>query len=118
MTTILLLALFTVMSTGGLVLLSYTLRGEEVAGIGDAAALLARPKVLAGAALYIGSFGCWLLILTRETVSTAFPLSIALTYTATIAASATILDEPISRAKYAGIACVAIGAVVIGASAP
>ncbi|MBI5311208.1 MAG: hypothetical protein HZB14_09345 [Actinobacteria bacterium] len=111
--TLTLLAIYAAASTGGLVLLSRTLRGEDVSGVGDAVRLLGDPMVLLGAFLYIGSFACWLLILTRETVSTAYPIAIALTYTATIVASAVVLDESIGSLKLTGIAFVAVGAVII-----
>lgn len=110
-----LLLYYAAASTAGLTLLSRALRGEQFGDAGDLARMISEPGVLLGVALYASSFTTWLVILTRETVSTAYPIAIAMTYIATIAASATILDEPISAMKSAGIALVAIGAVIIAA---
>lgn len=108
------LALYAGASTAGLILLSKSLRDRE---LGSLLELAGRPLLWLGATLYVASFGCWLYILSQERVSTAYPLAIGLSYTATLIASITLLGDRMPALKLAGVILIGAGVLLI-ASAP
>jgi multidrug transporter EmrE-like cation transporter len=59
--------------------------------------------VCAGAMLYIFSFLAWLVILTRQELSVAYPIAIGLTLTFSTIGAVVYLEEPVSIGRTAGI---------------
>jgi multidrug transporter EmrE-like cation transporter len=107
------LALYAVTSTSGLVLLSTSLRDREFTSVIE---LAGRPVLWLGAVLYVASFGCWLYILSQERVSTAYPLAIGLSYTATLIASITLLGDRMPAIKLAGVILIGAGVLLIASA--
>ena len=77
-----------------------------------------RPKTLAGFSLYVIGTFIWLMVLSRVSLSTAFPL-FSMSYFLVVILSATVLHERV-RWKYAivGLVLISIGVSFIGLSSP
>ena len=71
------------------------------------------PRLYAGGLLYAASFATFLASLRSYEVLTVFPLFTGVTYATVTLAAAVILDEPLSASRLAGIAFVAVGAVLL-----
>ena len=101
-------ATYVVLSTAGLLLLRDSLQGAALEP-----SLLARPRVIAGAALYALSFLSWLLALRRYELTTIFPVFIGLGYSAVILAAVAFLDERLAFTNILGIVLVGVGVVLV-----
>ncbi|MCL4552989.1 MAG: EamA family transporter [Candidatus Marsarchaeota archaeon] len=77
--------------------------------------LLTQPLVLVALPLYAVGFLVWAVVLSRLSLSFAYPL-LAATYVLTPLAAWLILNEEISAARWVGIGVVFIGVVIIGKS--
>lgn len=66
-----------------------------------------------GAALYIGSFGLWMVILSQNPLSTAYPIAIGLTLCFSTIVAVFFLKETVGIAKLAGILFVFLGIYLI-----
>lgn len=62
-----------------------------------------------GAALYVVSFGLWIVILGRHDLSVAYPIAVSLTLVLSTVLASTILGESVSMGKLAGIGVVFLG---------
>lgn len=77
-----------------------------------------RPKVLAGFCLYFVGTLIWLLVLSRVSLSVAFPL-FSMSYFLVVILSATILKERVNwRFAITGLLLISIGVSFIGLSSP
>ncbi len=72
--------------------------------------------VCAGAMLYIFSFLAWLVILTRQELSVAYPIAIGLTLTFSTIGAIVYLGEPVSFMRTSGIILVFSGIPLNGRS--
>jgi drug/metabolite transporter (DMT)-like permease len=72
--------------------------------------------VCAGAMLYIFSFLAWLVILTRQELSVAYPIAIGLTLTFSTIGAVVYLGEPVSFVRTAGIVFIFSGILLIARS--
>lgn len=71
-----------------------------------------RPAVYGGLALFAVSAGFWLIILSRTSLSFAYPFA-ALTYVLILLFDSLVLDEPVSGLRWAGVTLVITGLVLI-----
>ena len=72
--------------------------------------------VCAGAMLYIFSFLAWLVILSRQELSVAYPIAIGLTLTFSTIGAVVYLGEPVSFVRTAGIVFIFSGILLIARS--
>jgi quaternary ammonium compound-resistance protein SugE len=75
--------------------------------------LIQDPAVYAGGLLYAASFATFLASLRSYEVLTVFPLFTGITYATVTVAAALVLDESLTASRLAGIALVAVGAVLL-----
>jgi drug/metabolite transporter (DMT)-like permease len=77
-----------------------------------------RPKTLAGFFLYVVGTFIWLMVLSRVSLSIAFPL-FSMSYFLVVILSATILHERVVwRYALSGLVLISIGVTFIGLSSP
>jgi len=98
---------YTTLATLGLVVLRRTLADASFDEI------VRTPSLYAGGLLYAASFATFLASLRSFEVLTVFPLFTGVTYATVAVAAAVFLDEQLSASRLAGIAFVAVGAVLL-----
>ena len=77
-----------------------------------------RPKTLAGFSLYVVGTFIWLMVLSRVSLSIAFPL-FSMSYFLVVILSATILHERVTwRFAITGLVLISVGVTFIGLSSP
>ena len=74
--------------------------------------VLTTPAVWAGLALFGLSAVVWLAVLSRASLSFAYPFA-SLTYVLILLADRFVLDQEISVLRYAGVACIVVGIVLV-----
>ncbi len=77
--------------------------------------MLTTPPVLMGFGLYVLGAAAWVTVLSRVALSFAYPM-LALTYAITPAAAWLVLGEALPAARWAGIAVICAGVVLIARS--
>lgn len=77
------------------------------------ATLLARPLVLLGLAMAFAAALSWMLVLTRLPLSKAYPFT-ALSLVLVVACGAAMFAEPVSAVRWAGVALICVGMVLVG----
>lgn len=107
-----LFAAYTVMSVVGLVLMRLGLPATSREGF-DQASWASILQVGGGAALYLGAFAVWLLILSRIELSIAYPIAIGLTLVLVSLSGALILKEPIDLGRILGCFLILAGIIII-----
>ena len=107
MTLLLYAVVYTTLATAGLIVVRRSLADASFAE------LIQDPAVYAGALLYAASFATFLASLRSYEVLTVFPLFTGITYATVTVAAALLLDEPLTTSRLAGIALVAVGAVLL-----
>jgi len=70
------------------------------------------PAVWAGLALFGLSAVVWLAVLSRASLSFAYPFA-SLTYVLILLADRFILDQEIPALRYAGVACIVVGIILV-----
>ena len=70
------------------------------------------PAVWAGLALFGLSAVVWLAVLSRASLSFAYPFA-SLTYVLILLADRFVLDQEVTALRYAGVACIVIGIVLV-----
>jgi hypothetical protein len=96
---------------------------NQVTGHGDVPLDLGRPtaalrrvlsniSVWAGLGIFVLSAGVWLVVLSRASLSFAYPFA-SLTYVLILVVDRFVLHEPISGLRYAGVALIIAGLVLI-----
>jgi multidrug transporter EmrE-like cation transporter len=107
-----LFAAYTAMSVIGLVLMRLGLPAIPRDGFNQAswASFL---EVGTGAALYLGAFAVWLVILSRIELSVAYPVAIGLTLVFVSASSAVLLNESIDPNRVLGIVLILAGISIV-----
>jgi quaternary ammonium compound-resistance protein SugE len=98
---------YTTLATLGLVVLRRTLADASLTEV------VRTPSLYAGGLLYAASFATFLASLRSFEVLTVFPLFTGVTYATVTVAAAVVLDEHLSASRLAGIALVAVGAVLL-----
>ena len=78
-----------------------------------AAAALRAPWLWAGIAIYALELAVWLAILERAPLSLAFPIA-SLNYCGVILASRFLLDERVGPRRWAGVALITLGVIIVG----
>jgi len=71
------------------------------------------PKIIFGLLIYISSFLCWLILLSKKQLTTIFPLLIGLSYASVIVASVLFLKEEIDLFKIIGIILIGAGILLV-----
>jgi dolichol-phosphate mannosyltransferase len=85
--------------------------GLDASALATLVAALGRPSVLAGLGLYVVSSVLWLGVLSRMELAVAYPLGgLGFVVGAALAASA---GEPVSAARWVGVALILLGATVV-----
>lgn len=98
---------YTTLATLGLVVLRRTLADASLDEV------VRSPWLYVGGAFYAASFATFLLSLRSFEVLTVFPLFTGITYASVAVAAALVLDEQLTAARFAGMAFVAVGAVLL-----
>lgn len=75
-------------------------------------ALVAQPLVWGGLALFGLSALVWLAVLSRASLSFAYPFA-ALTYVLILVFDAFVLDEQVPALRWGGVACIGVGIFLI-----
>ncbi len=75
-------------------------------------AIATTPAVWAGLALFGISAVIWLAVLSRASLSFAYPFA-ALTYVLILLFDKLVLDQPVSALRWAGVACIALGIFLV-----
>jgi drug/metabolite transporter (DMT)-like permease len=70
------------------------------------------PAVWAGLALFGLSAVVWLAVLSRASLSFAYPFA-SLTYVLILLADRFVLDQEVTALRYAGVACIVVGIVLV-----
>ena len=70
------------------------------------------PAVWAGLVLFGLSAFVWLAVLSRASLSFAYPFA-SLTYVLILLADRFILDQPIPLLRWAGVACIVVGIILV-----
>jgi multidrug transporter EmrE-like cation transporter len=70
------------------------------------------PAVWVGLALFGLSAVVWLAVLSRASLSFAYPFA-SLTYVLILLADRFVLDQEITALRYAGVACIVVGIVLV-----
>lgn len=116
---ILLILLYLLLSTAGLILVKTGLNQfdfkthqieEYRRFIGYA---YHHPEIIFGLLIYISSFLCWLILLSKKQLTTIFPLLIGLSYASVIVASMLFLKEEIDLFKIIGIILIGAGILFV-----
>jgi drug/metabolite transporter (DMT)-like permease len=76
------------------------------------ARVLRQPAVLGGLALFGLSAACWLVVLSRTSLSFAYPFA-AITYVLILLFDHFVLDEPVSGLRWGGVLLIITGLVLI-----
>lgn len=109
-----LLGAYTAMSVVGLLLLKLGAPALRQLGNGlDKVAWTPLLQICIGAALYIGAFAVWLVILSRIELAVAYPVAIGLTLVFLSLASVLLLKESIGAMHFAGIVFIFLGIVMV-----
>lgn len=104
---------YTLASVVGLILMKLAL-SELAASRADWEALISPIMIVTlGALLYVGSWGLWMVILSRSALSTAYPVAVGLTLCLSSIAASVILKETIGLYKIVGMALVFSGIAII-----
>jgi drug/metabolite transporter (DMT)-like permease len=100
---------YTAASVAGLILMKSWL--APAASLWKSESFLTWPTLLvaAGACLYIASFLLWLVILTRNDLSFAYPVAIGLTLIFLTVAASIVLGETLSLTRLVGILVIFTG---------
>ena len=75
--------------------------------------LLKNYKLISGVFLFGLSFLTWIIILTKNDLSYAFPFAVGLGYASIIALSVLVLKESVSLIQWLGILLVGIGIIIM-----
>lgn len=104
---------YTVASVTGLMLIKSYLPGAHAAIKQAAVNRFEVALTAAGAALYIGSFLLWLIILRRNELSVAYPTAIGLTLVFSTLGAGLFLGEQVSLGRLCGAAVIFLGIVLV-----
>ncbi len=74
--------------------------------------IITNPSVWGGLALFVASASVWLIVLSRASLSFAYPFA-SLTYVLILVFDRFVLHEPISGLRYAGVALIIGGLFLI-----
>ena len=110
-----LMAVYTIASVSGLLLLKTGLAGLRAA-LTSAGSWVPLSQVGGGGLLYVISFGLWMVILNRIDLSVAYPIAIGLTLTFLTASSVLLFGEVLSALRLGGIVLVFLGVVMVAQS--
>jgi multidrug transporter EmrE-like cation transporter len=109
-----LFAVYGIASVAGLVLLKGWLPRASEAVLDGRWLSVDLGFAVAGGALYVASFLCWLIIVVRAPLSWAFPLAFGITALGTTVAGATMFGEGLSAMRIAGILTILAGVTLLG----
>lgn len=88
----------------------------EVRSAGNTIGRAARePKLWAGLFLFGVSAVFWLIVLSRVSLSIAYPFA-GLSYIVIVALDRVVLDQPVPSLRWIGVAAIAIGIAIVGFS--
>jgi drug/metabolite transporter (DMT)-like permease len=79
---------------------------------GSLGAVVSTPAVWLGLLLFGGSAVVWLVVLSRTTLSFAYPFA-SLTYVLILLADRFLLDQRVPPLRYAGVAFIVVGIVLV-----
>jgi drug/metabolite transporter (DMT)-like permease len=86
--------------------------GQLTFDTGSLRAVVGTPSVWLGLVLFGGSAVVWLVVLSRTTLSFAYPFA-SLTYVLILLADRFLLDQRIPPLRYAGVAFIIVGIVLV-----
>jgi len=104
---------YTLTSVAGLVIIKATFPSFLAARSAGNIAWASIVQLGVGAALYIASFGIWMIILSRNPLSTAYPIAIGLTLLFSTLVAYFYLHESIGAYKLAGIVLIFSGVFIL-----
>ncbi len=100
-------------STAGLILIKRALPDAINSFHGGRLIETMTPSMVAGVTLYVLSFAVWILILSRESLSVAYPIAIGLSTLGTLVGAVLILGESTSLMKIAGAVLILAGIALV-----
>lgn len=77
--------------------------------------IIVSPWIVSGMTVYSIAFGIWLMVLSRTTVSIAYPMS-SLAYVTSVIAAYFLLNENISILRIVGVIIILIGVYIVARS--
>ena len=113
MTTVLYVASYALLSTGGVLLLRTALKDVDQLSAASVRGLLSDPHFLLGFVLYALSFLTWLLALRRYQVVVIFPVFVAVGYACVVLGGYFFLGESLSASRVAGILVIFLGMALL-----
>lgn len=102
-----------VLVTAGQLCFRVMARQGEGEGEEGVLAALRRPFLWLGILCFIGFYGLWFVVLSKVELSTAYPLT-SLDYVLVTICSSVLLKEKVGARRWAGVACIVAGVVLIG----
>jgi multidrug transporter EmrE-like cation transporter len=108
----LLIAFYLVSNTLGLFLIKHFFSASKQVALFSMAALTS-PKLIIGAILYASSFLTWLWLLSKEDLSSIYPVVVGLGYLSIMLVSFIFLKEQVSAAKFIGAFLILVGVFFI-----
>ncbi len=113
MTTVLYVAAYAMLSTGGVLLLRSALDDLGPLSAGSVRGVIGEPRFLLGFALYALSFLAWLLALRRFEVTRIFPVFVGAGYCCVVLGAYAFLGEAVSLSRVLGIAVILAGILLV-----
>ena len=113
MTTVLYVAAYALLSTGGVLLLRTALKDVDNLSAASLRSLVVEPAFLIGFVLYALSFLTWLLALRRFEVVVIFPVFVAVGYACVVLGGYLFLGEPLSASRIGGIIVIFAGMALL-----
>ena len=110
---VLLFAVYTLASTAALLLMRSWLGQARVEWMDGSALGWAAVLAGAGVGLYVAGFSVWMILLMRQEVSVAYPVSIGLTLLFLSLGSTLILGERLSLPRVGGMVLILTGVVLV-----
>lgn len=108
-----LFAVYAAVGVAGLMLLRWSLPRLRVEWAGDGIQPSTLVSAVGGAALYVLSFGVWMVILARLPFAVAYPVAVGLTLVLGAVVARLLLGESLTYVHVAGMAAICAGIILL-----
>ena len=113
MTLVILIAVYLICSTSGLMLLKNSVTGLEFSNAAVYFKLLLNYKFITGFLLYAASFMVWIIMLSKRDLIYIYPIVIGLSYLFIMLTAAIFLKEHLTAGKIFGASLIICGIFII-----
>jgi small multidrug resistance pump len=100
-------------SSAGLILIKRVLPDAVTSVQGGRLVEAVTPSMVAGITLYVLSFAVWMVILSKSTLTVAYPIAIGLSAVGTLVGAVLILGESTSAIKIVGALLIVAGIALV-----